>query len=79
MDETQAQLGDEKHLAIDLFNSTWALPESENRCGNSVAGNADEVRSWTEKAIAACAEIVDPETRTLLLSDLETIPGFEIR
>ncbi len=42
---------------------------------HAVAGDAESARVCTEQALAAAAEIVDPEDRALVLADLESIPG----
>ena len=41
----------------------------------AVAGEYEEAKAMTEKALAACDSIADPEDRQLVLADLETIPG----
>jgi tetratricopeptide (TPR) repeat protein len=41
--------------------------------GHAVAGETDEARRYTEKALAE--SVSDEETRTRLLADLGTIPG----
>jgi len=40
-----------------------------------VAGDADAARAATELALAAVEEIVEEDDRSLVLADLETIPG----
>jgi tetratricopeptide (TPR) repeat protein len=42
---------------------------------HAVAGEADEARAYTDRALAAAEEIADDEDRDLVLADLETIPG----
>jgi DNA-binding transcriptional MerR regulator len=41
----------------------------------AVAGNAELARGYTEQALLAAEDIVDPEDRAVVLDDLETIPG----
>ena len=43
--------------------------------GYAVAGDADAARAATELALAAVEEIVEEDDRSLVLADLETIPG----
>ena len=40
-----------------------------------VAGDADQAREYTDRALAAAEDIAEAGDRELLLSDLETIPG----
>jgi hypothetical protein len=42
---------------------------------SAVAGDKEQARSWTERALAAAEDIAEGEDRELLLTDLETIPG----
>jgi hypothetical protein len=41
----------------------------------AIGGDADGARAAAERALAAAADITDPEDRDLLLADLATIPG----
>lgn len=41
----------------------------------AVSGDLEAARQWTERALAAAAQVTDEEDRTILLGDLETIPG----
>lgn len=41
----------------------------------AVAGNPEQARTWTGRAVAAAGDISDQGTRRMLLADLETIPG----
>lgn len=41
----------------------------------AVAGDVEQARAYTDRALAAAAEITEGEDRGLLLADLETIPG----
>ena len=43
--------------------------------GYAVAGDANQARAYTEKALAAAEDIVEDDDRELVLSDLESIPG----
>ena len=43
--------------------------------GHAVAGDMDEARAYTERALAAADSISEDDDRELLLTDLETIPG----
>lgn len=43
--------------------------------GCAVAGDKDRARAYTERALAAAANIAEDEDRDLVLADLETIPG----
>ena len=42
---------------------------------HAVAGEAGKARYYTDRALAAVANITDEEDRALVLADLETIPG----
>jgi DNA-binding transcriptional MerR regulator len=42
---------------------------------HAVAGDADQARAYTDRALAAAEDIAEDEDRDLLLADLETIPG----
>jgi hypothetical protein len=42
---------------------------------HAVAGEAGKARHYTDRALAAVANITDEEDRALVLADLETIPG----
>jgi len=42
---------------------------------HAVAGEAGKARHYTDRALAAVADITDEEDRALVLADLETIPG----
>jgi tetratricopeptide (TPR) repeat protein len=41
----------------------------------AVAGDAEQARAATDRALAAAEDITEDEDRDLLLADLETIPG----
>jgi tetratricopeptide (TPR) repeat protein len=41
----------------------------------AVAGDADQAREYTDRALAAAEDIAEAGDRELLLADLETIPG----
>lgn len=41
----------------------------------AVAGNLEAAHAATEQALAAAEDIADPDDRSLVLTDLETIPG----
>ncbi len=43
--------------------------------GHAVAGDAEQARACTERALAAAGDIAEDDDRELLLSDLESIPG----
>ena len=42
---------------------------------HAVGGDRQAARSNTDRALAAAADIADPEDRDLLLADLESVPG----
>jgi len=42
---------------------------------HAVAGDAESARAVTEQALAAAEDIEEPEDRSMVLADLETIPG----
>ena len=44
---------------------------------HAVAGDRDESRRWLDQAAAAAKDIAEEEDRDLLLSDLQTVPGYE--
>lgn len=43
--------------------------------GHAVAGDAEQARAYTERALAAAADIREDHDRELVLSDLSSIPG----
>ncbi len=43
---------------------------------SALAGDVDQPRAVTGQALAAAEQIADPADRSLLLADLETIPGW---
>jgi len=43
--------------------------------GHAVAGDVEAARAATEQALAAVEEIAEEDDRSLVLGDLETIPG----
>jgi len=43
--------------------------------GHAIAGDAEQARAFTERALAAADGITEDDDRELLLTDLETIPG----
>lgn len=42
---------------------------------HAIAGNLGIAREMTDLALATAEEIEDPEDRSMVLADLETIPG----
>lgn len=43
--------------------------------GHAVAGDGEQARALTERALAAAEQIAEDDDRALLMADLETIPG----
>lgn len=43
--------------------------------GHALAGDAEQMRGYTEQALAAAEDISEEDDRDLLRGDLETIPG----
>lgn len=44
---------------------------------HAVAGDESEARQWLDRAKLAAKDIAEDEDRELLLSDLQTVPGFD--
>lgn len=59
--------------AIKDFDIAFAY-ESLARA-HAVAGDREQAREWTERALEAAGAIAEADDRELLLSDLESIPG----
>jgi len=55
------------------FDLAFAYESLARAC--AVAGEPEQAREWTERALAAAPEIAEDDDRELLLSDLESIPG----